>query len=55
MSGDRYPRICYDQLFLLDQRACNIPKYNWVSMLRVKLVELGYAEVWTSQNPETVC
>uniref|UniRef100_A0A8D8X276 Uncharacterized protein n=1 Tax=Cacopsylla melanoneura TaxID=428564 RepID=A0A8D8X276_9HEMI len=52
MSEERYPRICYNQLVVTDQLARNIEKYNWVSLLKRKLVQLGYAEIWEAQSPE---
>lgn len=54
MSEDRYPRICYNDLFALDQRSSNIVKYNWVSQLREKFLKLGYSEVWEQQRPDTL-
>lgn len=52
MSQDRYPRICYNQLIEQDLRSSNIEKYNWVSLLKTKLVQLGFSEVWEAQNVE---
>ncbi|KAI5728475.1 hypothetical protein M8J77_016684 [Diaphorina citri] len=50
MSPERYPRICYNQLMILDQNSSNVVKYNWVSQLKQKLVRLGFGEVWESQS-----
>ncbi|KAI5717270.1 hypothetical protein M8J77_003059 [Diaphorina citri] len=52
MSQDRYPRICYNQLIEQDLRSSNIEKYNWVSLLKTKLVQLEFSEVWEAQNVE---
>ncbi|KAL1446170.1 hypothetical protein WDU94_005489 [Cyamophila willieti] len=52
MSVERYPRICYNQLVVTDQLARNIEKYNWTSLLKKKLVQLGYADIWEAQSPE---
>lgn len=52
MSQSRYPKICFDQLREQDLRSSNIQKYNWVSMLKVKLVQLGFADVWEAQSYE---
>ncbi|KAI5720558.1 hypothetical protein M8J77_008569 [Diaphorina citri] len=52
MSEERYPRICFNQLVAMDQLPRNIEKYNWASLLRIKLVELGYGELWEAQSFE---
>lgn len=52
MSDDRYPKLCYEELRNLDQKSSNITKYNWVTLLKTKFLQLGYAEVWNSQNSE---
>ncbi|KAL1446640.1 hypothetical protein WDU94_005445 [Cyamophila willieti] len=52
MSEERYPRLCYNELFLTDQLARNNEKHNWASQLRIKLVNLGYGYVWVAQSPE---
>jgi hypothetical protein len=52
MSEERYPRICYNELYRTDQLARNIEKYNWVSQLRIRLVDLGHGGVWIAQLPE---
>lgn len=52
MSEERYPRICYNELYRTDQLARNIEKYNWVSQLRIRLVDLGYGGVWVAQSTE---
>ncbi|KAI5714528.1 hypothetical protein M8J77_001206 [Diaphorina citri] len=50
MPEHRYPRICYEELVLLDQRSCNVIKYNWCSLLKNKLVELNFGNVWEAQS-----
>lgn len=52
MSEERFPKICFNQLVQTDQLARNIEKYNWASLLRVKLVGLGFGEVWEAQSCE---
>ncbi|XP_008486165.1 uncharacterized protein LOC103522856, partial [Diaphorina citri] len=54
MAQDRYPKLCYLELCALDQRSCNIEKYNWATQLKRQLVELGFAQVWESQDASVV-
>lgn len=54
MPESRYPKICYDQLREQDLRSSNIQKFNWVSLLKRKLVQLGYFEVWDEQSYEVL-
>ncbi|KAL1447096.1 hypothetical protein WDU94_003514 [Cyamophila willieti] len=51
MTSDRYPKLCYLELRNRDLRPSNIVKYNWVSLLKIKLCQLGYSEVWEAQCP----
>lgn len=50
MPDTRYPRLCYDQLVLLDQRSSNVAKYNWCTLLKNKLVQLEFGDVWEAQS-----
>lgn len=52
MPQHRYPRICYNQLLEQDLRPSNVQKYNWVSLLKSKLVQLEFTEVWEAQSCE---
>lgn len=52
MSEERFPKICFNQLVHTDQLARNLEKYNWASLLRAKLVGLGFGEVWEAQSRE---
>lgn len=54
MPFDRYPRMCYEQLRAYDERSSNIVKYNWCTLLKVKLVELEFAHVWEAQCSTTL-
>lgn len=52
MPEERYPRICYNQLVATDQLPRNIGKYNWASLLRSKLVDLGFHDLWEAQSSD---
>ncbi|XP_026683870.1 uncharacterized protein LOC113469974 [Diaphorina citri] len=52
MPEERYPRKCYNQLVVVDQLSRNVEKYNWVTLLKRKLVQLDYAEIWEAQSHE---
>ncbi|KAL1448341.1 hypothetical protein WDU94_000009 [Cyamophila willieti] len=54
MPTDRYPRMCFDQLEALDQRSRNILKYNWVTLLKTKFVDLGYGDLWENLTAESL-
>lgn len=52
MSQTRYPKIYYDQLREQDLRSSNVQKYSWVTMLKIKLVQLGFSDIWEAQSLE---
>lgn len=52
MPEERFPRKCYNQLVVVDQLSRNVEKFNWVTLLKRKLVQLDYAEIWEAQSHE---
>ena len=46
MTGNRYPKACYDMLKRLDI----IRRKNWATSVRLLLCKYGFEEVWNQQG-----
>ena len=54
MEQHRYPRLCYNRLFILDSTPNNKAKYNWVSQVGNIFESLDYFDLWLRQSPNEI-
>lgn len=51
LDNTRLTRICYNRLVQLHKPGLTGSNYNWASLVRHLLEDIGYSHVWTSQDP----
>jgi len=51
MGPNRIPRICYNSFLQLQSPGLRDSRYNWASLVRNILVNLGYEFIWDAQDP----
>lgn len=54
MPNSRLPKRCYRKLLAMRKTAPSFAKENWVARLESRLTELGFTEVFVSQNPQII-
>ena len=52
MSNNRLVRICYDRLKYYHNPGTKDARYNWCTIVRHLLEDVGYSHVWSEANPD---
>jgi len=54
LENNRIMKICYTRLLQLHSPGLKDSKYNWATLLRHQLEDVGFGFVWDAQDPSLV-